>query len=142
VENQKLLNLNAYLNILQPPPRGAFDAALAARGRDLFRTSRAAGGANCVGCHQLDPNKFVPTTIIPIERLYPAYKPTVVFQRGAPLSPIQKSFGGPSPFYDNRLVVVDASVGGQVRGYALPLKLDLARRTSLLHDDENHRCDV
>jgi len=31
---------------------------------------------------------------------------------------------------------VDASRNGGVKGYALPLKLDLARRTSLLHDDE------
>jgi uncharacterized protein (TIGR03437 family) len=102
----------------------------------VFRTTRAAGGAGCTQCHQLDPNKFVPPIIIPITALYPAYNPTVIFNRAAPLSPIQKSFGGPSPIYDNRLVVVDASPGGGVRGYALPLKLDLARRTSLLHDDE------
>ncbi len=68
--------------------------------------------------------------------MYPGYNPTVVFNRAAPLSPIQKSFGGVSPYYDNRLVVVDASPDGGVRGFALPLKLDLARRTSLLHDDE------
>jgi uncharacterized protein (TIGR03437 family) len=136
VDNTKLLNLNAYLNTLQPPPLGQFDATLAARGRDLFRTNASAGGAGCTACHQIDPNKFVPYFIIPIKALYPAYSPTVIFQRPAPLSPIQKSFGGPSPFYDNRLVVVDASVKGDVRGYALPMKLDLARRTSLLHDDE------
>jgi uncharacterized protein (TIGR03437 family) len=136
VDNQKLLNLNAYLNTLSPPPLGPFDATLAARGRDLFRTTNAAGGAGCVGCHQLDPNKFVPPIIVPIERLYPGYNPTVVFKRDAPLTAIQKSFGGPSPFFDDRVVVLDASVGGGVRGYALPLKLDLARRTSLLHDDE------
>src|ERR1022692_2682300 len=136
VNNQALLDLNAYLNGLQPPPLGNFDATMAARGRDVFRTTRAAGGAGCTGCHQLDPNKFVPTNILPISAMYPGYSPTVVFNRPAPLSPIQKSFGGPSPFYDNRLVVVDASPNGGVRGYALPLKLDLARRTSLLHDDE------
>jgi uncharacterized protein (TIGR03437 family) len=136
VDNQKLLNLNAYLNGLQPPPLGPFDATLAARGRDVFRTTVAAGGAGCTGCHQLDPNKFVPTNIVPIAVMYPGYKPTVVFNRAAPLSPIQKSFGGVSPYYDNRLVVVDASPNGGVRGFALPLKLDLARRTSLLHDDE------
>jgi uncharacterized protein (TIGR03437 family) len=136
VNNQELLDLNAYLNGLQPPPLGPFDTTMAARGRDVFRTTRAAGGAGCTACHQLDPNKFVPPIIVPIANLYPGYSPTVVFNRAAPLSPIQKSFGGPSPFYDNRLVVVDASPIGGVRGYALPLKLDLARRTSLLHDDE------
>src|SRR6185369_3715331 len=81
VDNQKLLDLNAYLNGLQPPPLGKFDATLAARGRDVFRTTRAAGGAGCTACHQLDPNKFVPTNIIPLASLYPAYNPTVVFAR-------------------------------------------------------------
>lgn len=136
VDNSKLLNLNAYLNSLQAPAPGKFDATLAARGRDLFRTSGSAGGAGCTGCHQLDPNKFVPTTIVPMNRIYPGYNPTVVYQRQAPLSPIQKSFGGPSPYFDDRFVVVDASRAGGVRGVALPMKLDLARRTSLLHDDE------
>jgi uncharacterized protein (TIGR03437 family) len=136
VDNQKLLNLNAYLNTLQPPPLGPFDATLAAHGRDVFRTTRAAGGGGCTGCHQLDPNKFVPPIIFSISDMYPGYSPTVIFNRAAPLSPIQKSFGGPSPIYDNRLVVMDASPDGGVRGFAVPLKLDLARRTSLLHDDE------
>jgi uncharacterized protein (TIGR03437 family) len=136
VDNQKLLNLNAYLNGLQPPPLGQFDATMAAHGRDVFRTTKAAGGAGCTACHQLDPNKFVPPIIIPITSMYPGYNPTVLFTRQAPLSPIQKSFGGPSPYYDNRLVVLDASPIGGARGFALPLKLDLARRTSLLSDDE------
>jgi len=136
VDNQNLLNLNAYLNSLQPPPLGQFDATMAARGRDVFRTTKAAGGAGCTACHQLDPNKFVPPIIIPIASMYPGYNPTVIFTRQAPLSPIQKSFGGPSPYYDNRLAVLDASPIGGVRGFALPLKLDLARRTSLLSDDE------
>lgn len=136
VDNQKLLNLNAYLNTLQPPPLGPFDATMAARGREVFRTLKPAGGAGCTACHQLDPNKFVPPIIIPISQMYPGYNPTVLFNRPAPLSPIQKSPGGPSPYYDNRLVVIDASAIGGPRGYALPLKLDLARRTSLLHDDE------
>jgi uncharacterized protein (TIGR03437 family) len=115
---------------------GQFDATLAAHGRDVFRTTKAAGGAGCTACHQLDPNKFVPPIIIPIASMYPGYNPTVVFTRQAPLSPIQKSFGGPSPYFDNRLVVIDASSIGGARGFALPLKLDLARRTSLLSDDE------
>ncbi|HTS26063.1 MAG TPA: IPT/TIG domain-containing protein [Bryobacteraceae bacterium] len=136
VNNQELLDLNAYLNGLQPPPLGPFDATMAARGKTVFQTTRAAGGAACTQCHQLDPNKFVPPIIIPIASMYPGYNPTVVFNRAGGLSPIQKSFGGASPIYDNRLVVIDASPIGGPRGYALPLKLDLARRTSLLHDDE------
>jgi len=135
VNNKELLDLNAYLNTLQPPAPGPFDATMAAHGRDVFRTSVAAGGAGCTGCHQVDPNKFVPPFIVPMKAIYPGYNPTVLFNRPAPFSPIQNS-GGPSPYFDDRTIVVDASRNGGVRGAALPLKLDLARRTSLLHDDE------
>ncbi len=34
------------------------------------------------------------------------------------------------------MVVVDATREGNIKGFGLPLKLDLARRTALLHDDE------
>ena len=34
------------------------------------------------------------------------------------------------------MVVVDATREGNIKGFGLPLKLDLARRTVLLHDDE------
>src|SRR5260370_26538453 len=136
VDNQKRLNLNASLNSLQSPAAGPCDAAAAARGKDVFRFAAMAGFGGCSACHQVDPNKFVPIFVIPIKALYPAYNPTSIFTRPSPFSPIQKSFGGPSPFYDNRLVVVDASPNGGPRGYPLPLKLDLAPRTSLLHDDQ------
>jgi uncharacterized protein (TIGR03437 family) len=135
VDDQALLDLNAYTNSLQAPAAGTFDATMAARGRDLFRTTTATGGAGCTGCHQLDPNKFVPPQIVPMNVIYPGYNPTVIFKRPAPLSPIQKS-GGPSPFFDDRMIVLDATRSGGVKGVALPMKLDLARRTSLLHDDE------
>lgn len=131
VDETKLTNLNAYTNTLQSPAPGPFDVSLAAAGKTIFATT---GG--CSGCHQLDPNKFVPPMILPIKAMYPGYNPTVIFTRPAPLSPIQKSSGGPSPFYDNRLIVADATREGLVKGFALPLKVDLARRSALLHDDE------
>lgn len=134
VENKKLLDLNAYLNSLPSPGPGPNDAAMAARGREVFRTSTSAGGGGCTACHQLDPNKFVPPNVIPMSTIYPAYNPTVLFVRPM-LDAVQKSFGGPSPFFDDRMVVLDASRRGEVRGVALPLLLDLVRKTTLLHDD-------
>jgi uncharacterized protein (TIGR03437 family) len=131
VDATKLNNLNAYTNSLQSPAPGSFDVGMAALGQAVF-----AGSGHCTGCHQLDPNKFVPPLLLSMQDLYPGYNPTVIFVRPAPLSPIQKSFGGPSPFYDNRMVVVDATREGNIKGFGLPLKLDLARRTALLHDDE------
>jgi uncharacterized protein (TIGR03437 family) len=131
VNETELSNLNAYTNSLQSPAPGPFDPAMAALGQAVF-----AGSSGCAACHQLDPNKFVPPYVVPITALYPGYNPTVIFARAAPLSPIQKSFGGPSPFFDDRDLVLDATREGGVKGSGLPLKLDLARRTSLLHDDE------
>ena len=135
VDNKELLDLNAYLNSLQAPAPGPFDTTMAARGRDVFRTTVSAGGAGCTACHQLDPNKFVPPLVIPMGAIYPGYSPKVIFTRPAPQSPIQDS-GGPSPYFDDRTVIIDASRNGGVRGSALPLKLDMARRTAMLHDDE------
>jgi hypothetical protein len=128
--------LNAYLNSRQAPAPGPYNAAMAATGRTLFMTTVAGGGAGCTGCHQVDPNKFVPPNVVPMSRIYPGYNPTVLFNRTNGLSAIQASLGRPSPYFDKRAIVVDGSLAGAVGGSALPLKLDLARRTSLLHDDE------
>lgn len=127
VDETKLLDLNAYLNSLPAPAAPSFDSVKAARGKDVFRSS-------CTSCHQVDPNKFVPTDVIPMPIIYPGYQPTVLLQRQPPLSNVQNS-EGPSPFFDDRMVVLDASRRGEVRGTSLTLLLDLTRKKSLLHDD-------
>lgn len=127
VDETKLLDLNAYLNSLPAPAAPSFDSVKAARGKDVFRSS-------CTSCHQVDPNKFVPTDVIAMPTIYPGYQPTVLLQRQPPLSNVQNS-EGPSPFFDDRMVVLDASRRGEVRGTSFPLLLDLTRKKSLLHDD-------
>lgn len=137
VDETALLDLNAYLDSLPAPPaptparnpRGK--ARLAGKGERIF-----AGRGKCTTCHQLDPNRFVPPNVIPMETMYPGYAPALIFDRQPPLSDIQDS-GGPSPFFDDRMIVLDATRAGrgEVRGVALPLLLDLTRKTALLHDD-------
>lgn len=127
VDETKLLDLNGYLNSLAAPAAPAFDMAKAARGGTLFRS-------RCTTCHQADSNKFVPTNIIAMPTIYPGYQPTVILPRPRPLSDVQNS-EGPSPFFDDRMIVLDASRRGEVRGAALPLLLDLTRKKSFLHDD-------
>ena len=127
VDETKLLDLNAYLNSLPAPEAPSFDSAKATRGQDVFRST-------CTSCHQSNPNKFVPTNVIPMPTIYPGYQPTVILARQPPLSDVQNS-EGPSPFFDDRMIVLDASRRGDVRGAALPLLLDLTRKTSFLHDD-------
>lgn len=41
----------------------------------------------------------------------------------------------PGAFFDDKMAVVNASMRGEVRGVAMPLLLDLARKPVFLHDD-------
>lgn len=124
VDNQKLIDMNAYLDDLQAPPGAQVNAAMAARGRELFR-------ANCTACHNVDQSKPVPAMLVELKTLWPAYTPLPAGKRGdEKLSAILNSPGD----FDNKMVVVDASGHGEKRGNALPLLLDLARTNIFLHD--------
>lgn len=124
VNNQKLLDLNAYFVSLPAPKGVRTEAAAIARGRDLFRS-------NCTSCHNVDQSRPVSAVLIPMKRIYPGYQPTVIATRKPPLSPIQNAPGT----FDDKMIVVDASPAGGIRGNALPLLLDLARKPMFLHDD-------
>lgn len=123
VDNKKLLDLSAYLDSLPAPPGAKVDRAAFLRGREVFR-------AECTSCHNVDQSKFVPPLLVEMKRLWPGYNPTVLAQRKYPLDPIQNSPGT----FDDKMVVVDASLRGAKRGNALPLLLDLARKPMFLHD--------
>ncbi|MES2459189.1 MAG: hypothetical protein V4671_01300 [Armatimonadota bacterium] len=124
VNNQKLLDLNAYVASLPAPQGVDSDVAALSRGRELFRS-------NCTSCHNVDQSKPVPAVLIPMRRIYPGYRPMIIAKRKPPLSPIQNAPGT----FDDKMIVVDASPGGGIRGNALPLLLDLARKPVFLHDD-------
>jgi hypothetical protein len=116
--------MSAYLDALPAPPGARVDAAMAGRGRELFRT-------NCTQCHNVDQGKFVPPTLVELKTLWPGYLPIPAGKRGdSNLSAILNSPGG----YDDKMIVVDASDRGEKRGHALPLLLDLARTNIFLHD--------
>jgi len=124
VENKALLDMNAYLDSL-PAPRGAkVDSAAAARGREAFRT-------NCTQCHNVDQSIFVPPMLFEMKTMWPAYFGLPAGKRGdAKLSTIMNSSGT----FDDKMIVVDASDRGEVRGVSVPLLLDLDRTTLFLHD--------
>ncbi|MCA1566038.1 MAG: hypothetical protein LC803_10460 [Acidobacteria bacterium] len=124
VDNQKLLDMSAYLDALQAPPGAQVNAETAARGRELFRT-------NCTQCHNVDQSKFVPPMLVEMKTIWPGYLPIPVGKRGdSKLSTILNSPG----IFDDKMIVVDASDRGEKRGNALPLLLDLARTNIFLHD--------
>ncbi len=124
VDNQKLLDMNAYLDSLPAPAGAKVDAQMAKRGRAAFV-------GNCTQCHNVDQGKFVPPLLVDLKTLWPGYAPTVAGMRGDPkLSPVLNSPGG----FDDKMIVIDASIRSEKRGNALPLLLDLARTNIFLHD--------
>jgi len=126
VDNQKLLDLNAYV-IALPAPRGVRgDSSAMSRGRDLFRT------AGCTVCHNVDQGKPVPAGIVPMKVIFPGDNPVVLAPRMPPLNPVQDTMGA---LFDDKMAIVNASLRGEIRGIALPLLLDLARKPVFLHDN-------
>lgn len=126
VDDRKLFDLNAYMVNL-PAPRGVRgDSRSMSRGRDLFRT------AGCTTCHNVDQGKPVPAGLVPMKVIFPGDDPVVQAQRTAPLNPVMDTTG---IFFDDKMAVVNASLRGKVRGIALPLLLDLARKPVFLHDN-------
>jgi CheY-like chemotaxis protein/cytochrome c2 len=125
VDNGKLLDLNAYQVSLQAPPGKKGDDHAIARGRQIFRT------AGCTTCHNVDQSKPVPSFIVAMKDVFPGDRPVVLAQRLPPLNPIEDT---PGVFFDDKMAVVNASLRGGIRGIALPLLLDLARKPAFLHD--------
>lgn len=124
VDEQKLADMKAYLEALPAPAGGNVDAAASERGQAVFVA------ANCTTCHNQDQGKPVARTLVEMETIMPAYAPTVLAQRDPPLSPVQNSPGT----FDDKMIVIDASHRGEMRGNAIPMLLDLDRRSVLLHD--------
>ena len=126
VDNAKLLDMNAYLNSLQAPAGVVTDASATARGRNLFRN-------NCTACHNVDQGKSVPAFIVPMKTIFPGDDPVVLLAaRDPPLNPILNT---PASIFDDKMAVVNASLRGGIRGTAMPLLLDLARKPNFLHDN-------
>ncbi|MEO6624936.1 MAG: hypothetical protein ABIN37_08900 [Burkholderiaceae bacterium] len=126
VDNTKLIDMNAYLNSLQAPAGVVADAAAGARGRVSFRN-------NCTTCHNVDQSKPVPAFIVPMKTIFPGDNPvTLLAMRTPPLNPILDT---PTSIFDDKMAVVNASIRGGIRGTAMPLLLDLARKPNFLHDN-------
>jgi len=126
VNNQKLLDMNAYLNSLEAPKGVVTDTATVARARDVFRN-------NCTRCHNVDQGKPVPAFIVAMKDIFPGDDPvTLLAMRDPPLNPILNTVDS---IFDDKMAVVNASLRGDIRGTALPLLLDLARKPNFLHDN-------
>ena len=123
VDRQKLADLEAYTESLQAPAGAKVEPQAAADGRKLF-------AANCSSCHNVDQSRPVSAKLIEMNTIWPGYKPAVIAKRKPPLDPVQNAPGT----FDDKMIVVDASLGGGKRGNAIPMLLDLDRKTMFLHD--------
>ena len=125
--------MNAYLNSLPAPKGVVADANAAARGRRMFRT-------NCTSCHNVDQSRPVPAFIVDMKTIFRGDNPVVLLaQRDPPLNPILDT---PTNIFDDKMAVVNASIRGDIRGTALPLLLDLARKPNFLHDSSVPNLDA
>lgn len=131
VDDARLLDLNAYVDGLAAPSGHDGDAASLERGLTLFRHL-------CTSCHNVDQSRFVPSMIVPMEVIFPGDDPIELMTRNPPLNPVLDTTHS---HFDDRMVTVNASLRGDVRGIALPLLLDLRRRPSFLHDDSVRTLD-
>ena len=123
VDDTKLFAMNAYLVSLQAPPGVGGGSA---RGQLLFRTS------GCTSCHNSNQARAVPTFIVPMKTIFPGDAPETLAQRTAPLNPVLNTAAS---IFDDKMAIVNASLRGDIRGTALPLLLDLARKPNFLHDN-------
>ncbi len=126
VSEATLINLNAYLASLQAPSGASVSARMASNGRETFRT------AGCTTCHNVSQGRPVPGFIVPMNRIFPGDNPVVLAQRTPPLNPVLNTV---ESIFDDKMAVVNASGRGDIRGTALPLLLDLARKPVFLHDN-------
>lgn len=131
VNAQKVADTRAYTFELQPPERSLTGAEAANQDDAALARSAALFKANCTQCHNADQSLPVPSRVIALKELWPAYAPVELAKRKQPLSSIVNSPGG----YDDKMVVFDASERGAGRGIPLPLLLDLARKGKFLHDN-------
>ena len=70
--------------------------------------------------------------IVPMKTIFPGDNPVILAQRDPPLNPVQNT---PDSIFEDKMVVVNASIRGLERGIALPLLLDLARKPVFLRDN-------
>ncbi|MEO7539466.1 MAG: hypothetical protein ABIV21_05530, partial [Pyrinomonadaceae bacterium] len=76
---------------------------------------------------------------VPMKTIFPGDNPVILAQRMPPLNPVMDTNGS---FFDDKLAIVNASLRGEIRGIALPLLLDLARKPVFLHDNSVSSLDM
>lgn len=125
LDQTKLLDLSAFMDDLPAPAGKPGDPASIARGIKLFEQ-------NCTSCHNVDQKHFVPSQLIAMKTIFPGDNPVDLGARTPPLNDLLNTVDS---IFDDKMVVVNASLRMDIRGIALPLLLDLDRKPVFLHDN-------
>ncbi len=131
VDEATLQSQVAYVNSLRSPSGVIRDAAAVARGKVHFQSAQY----SCTTCHNADNSLPVSTqvSVIPMKTVFPGDAPVVLVQRDAPVTgPVENT---PGSTFDDKMIVINATLRGGIRGVALPLLMDLSRKPNFLHDN-------
>lgn len=127
VDVEVLKAIEMYVKSLRSPTGVVKDAVSIEKGKMVFQDTKN----KCISCHSVDQTVPVLSEIIPMKVIYPGDSASVIGKRPEPYNPMLNSAG----IYDDKMITVNASVRGKVRGIAVPLLMDLSSKTSFLHDN-------
>ena len=127
VPEEKIYSLKTYLNQLRSPRGVVFEKSSVTKGEELFKSAKY----GCTSCHNVDQSQPVQKEIIAMNVIFKGDNPVVVRKRDNLIHPLQDTVGST---YDDKMIVMNASMRGLSRGVAMPLLMDLAKKPAYLHD--------
>lgn len=126
VDKEILEAIEVYVKKLRSPAGVVKDLASVEKGKMIFNESKN----QCINCHNADQTVAVKNEIVAMKVIFPGDSATVIGKR-EPYTPMLNTSGRT---YDDKMIMVNATLRGQPRGTALPLLMDLARKPKFLND--------
>jgi len=127
VDLPTLKAMEAYVNSLRSPAGVIKDLAAVERGKNVYSDP----ANKCLNCHNSSQANPVKNEIVDMKVIFPGDTASVIGKRSLPFNPMMNTS---SRTYDDKMITVNASIRGLVRGSAMPLLMDLARKNRFLHD--------
>lgn len=127
MEESKLQNLKIYLTKLRSPKGVAMEKNSVSRGAEVFKS----GKVGCTSCHNADQTTAVMKDIVNMNVIWKGDNPVAFRKRDNLVHPLQNTAAST---YDDKMIVMNASMRGLNRGVAMPLLMDLAKKPAFLHD--------
>lgn len=127
VDGQKLKALKSYLTALRSPKGVTVEKANLNRGKEIFTNSKT----GCVACHNVDQSLAVNKDIVAMNVIFKGDNPMPIRKRDSLIKPLEDT---KDTTFDDKMIVMNASMRGLNRGVAMPLLMALAKKSAYLHD--------